>query len=98
VRHSPGAVGGGQVVTWGEPLLGAEGGVLRFPALDPKKGHYGEGWTGMMGVSLLSIIPMLLVFVCFRRYFVQGIAGSGMKYLYETEREDPDQDRLYRRR
>jgi hypothetical protein len=52
----------------------------------------------MMGVSLLSIIPMLLVFVCFRRYFVQGIAGSGMKYLYETEREDPDQDRLYRRR
>jgi alpha-1,4-digalacturonate transport system permease protein len=33
----------------------------------------------MMGVSLFSMIPMLLVFVFFQRYFVQGIAGTGMK-------------------
>jgi ABC-type glycerol-3-phosphate transport system permease component len=30
----------------------------------------------MMGVSPFSMIPMLLVF--FQRYFVQGIAGTGM--------------------
>jgi ABC-type glycerol-3-phosphate transport system permease component len=33
----------------------------------------------MMGVSSFSMIPMLLVFVFFQRYFVQGIAGTGMK-------------------
>jgi alpha-1,4-digalacturonate transport system permease protein len=43
------------------------------------KGQYYTDWTGMMGMSLLSIIPMLLVFVFFQRYFVQGIASTGMK-------------------
>jgi ABC-type glycerol-3-phosphate transport system permease component len=32
-----------------------------------------------MGRSLLSMIPMLLVFVLFQRYFVQVIEGAGMK-------------------
>ena len=43
------------------------------------KGQYYTDWTGMMGMSLLSIIPMLLVFIFFQRYFVQGIASTGMK-------------------
>jgi alpha-1,4-digalacturonate transport system permease protein len=43
------------------------------------KGQYYTDWTGMMGMSLLSIVPMLLVFVFFQRYFVQGIASTGMK-------------------
>jgi multiple sugar transport system permease protein/alpha-1,4-digalacturonate transport system permease protein len=43
------------------------------------KGQYYTDWTGMMSMSLLSIIPMLLVFVFFQRYFVQGIASTGMK-------------------
>jgi ABC-type glycerol-3-phosphate transport system permease component len=33
----------------------------------------------MMGMSLLSIIPMLLVFILFQRYFIQGIVSAGMK-------------------
>ncbi len=43
------------------------------------KGLYYTDWTGFMGMSLVSILPMLLIFVFFQRYFVQGIAGSGMK-------------------
>jgi alpha-1,4-digalacturonate transport system permease protein len=43
------------------------------------KGQYYTDWTGMMGMSLLSIIPMMLIFVFFQRYFVQGIASTGMK-------------------
>jgi multiple sugar transport system permease protein/alpha-1,4-digalacturonate transport system permease protein len=43
------------------------------------KGQYYTDWTGMMGMSLLSIVPMLLVFIFFQRYFVQGIASTGMK-------------------
>jgi multiple sugar transport system permease protein/alpha-1,4-digalacturonate transport system permease protein len=43
------------------------------------KGQYYTDWTGMMGMSLLSIIPMLLVFILFQRYFIQGIVSTGMK-------------------
>jgi ABC-type glycerol-3-phosphate transport system permease component len=32
-----------------------------------------------MSMSLLSIIPMMLVFVFFQRYFIQGIASTGLK-------------------
>jgi ABC-type glycerol-3-phosphate transport system permease component len=32
----------------------------------------------MMSMSLLSIIPMLLVFMFFQRYFIQGIASTSM--------------------
>lgn len=43
------------------------------------KGQYYTDWTGLMSMSLVSIIPMLLVFVFFQRYFIQGIASTGMK-------------------
>jgi ABC-type glycerol-3-phosphate transport system permease component len=43
------------------------------------KGQYFTDWTGLMSMSLLSIIPILLVFVVFQRYFIQGIASTGLK-------------------
>jgi alpha-1,4-digalacturonate transport system permease protein len=49
-----------------------------FPGLDLTKGQFYTGWTGMMGMSLPSIVPLLLVFDFFRRYFVQGIDSTGM--------------------
>ncbi len=33
----------------------------------------------MMSMSLVSIIPILLVFIFFQRYFIQGIASTGIK-------------------
>jgi alpha-1,4-digalacturonate transport system permease protein len=47
--------------------------------LNMMKGLYFTDWTGLMSMALVSILPMLLIFVFFQRYFVQGIAGSGMK-------------------
>lgn len=47
--------------------------------LNLMKGQYFTDWTGLMSMSLLSIIPMLLVFIFFQRYFIQGIASTGMK-------------------
>ncbi len=47
--------------------------------LNLMKGTYYTDWTGLMSMSLLSIIPILLVFIFFQRYFIQGIAGTGMK-------------------
>ncbi len=52
--------------------------VLSIFGLSLMKGQYYTGWTGMMSMSLLSIIPMLLVFMFFQRYFIQGIASTGM--------------------
>lgn len=47
--------------------------------LNLMKGLYFTDWTGIMSMSLVSILPMLLIFVFFQRYFVQGIANSGLK-------------------
>ncbi|MGH3145419.1 MAG: carbohydrate ABC transporter permease, partial [Rubrobacter sp.] len=43
------------------------------------KGQYFTEWTYIMGMGLISIIPMLVVFAFFQRYFVQGIASTGLK-------------------
>jgi multiple sugar transport system permease protein/alpha-1,4-digalacturonate transport system permease protein len=47
--------------------------------LNLMKGQYFTDWTGLMSMSLLSIVPMMLVFVFFQRYFIQGIASTGLK-------------------
>jgi alpha-1,4-digalacturonate transport system permease protein len=47
--------------------------------LNLMKGQYFTDWTGLMSMSLLSIIPIMLVFVVFQRYFIQGIASTGLK-------------------
>ncbi|MFT8322714.1 MAG: carbohydrate ABC transporter permease [Bacillus sp. (in: firmicutes)] len=40
--------------------------------------HYVE-WTQLMSLTLLSLIPMLLVFFFFQRFFIKGLVNSGMK-------------------
>lgn len=47
--------------------------------LNLMKGQYYTDWTGVMSMSLVSIIPILVVFVLFQRYFIQGIANTGIK-------------------
>lgn len=47
--------------------------------LNLMKGLYFTDWTGIMSMSLVSILPMLVIFAFFQRYFVQGIASSGLK-------------------
>lgn len=47
--------------------------------LNLMKGQYYADWTGIMSMSLLSIIPLMIVFVFFQRHFIQGIASTGLK-------------------
>jgi alpha-1,4-digalacturonate transport system permease protein len=42
-------------------------------------GEYRAEWSLVMAVALISIIPPVLLFVFFQRYFVSGIAMTGMK-------------------
>jgi multiple sugar transport system permease protein len=41
--------------------------------------QYGGKWTVMMAGSLVSIAPIILVFFFAQRYFIEGIALSGVK-------------------
>ena len=36
-------------------------------------------WNDMMAASLISVIPVLTVFLIFQKQFVQGVASSGIK-------------------
>ena len=47
--------------------------------LNSMHGNYKVSESGIMAMSLISILPMLLVFVLFQRYFVAGIATTGAK-------------------
>lgn len=43
------------------------------------KGYYYTEWGQIMAMVLLSLVPILIVFVTFQRYFIQGIASTGLK-------------------
>jgi multiple sugar transport system permease protein len=36
-------------------------------------------YNAIMAMALLSVIPVVLLFLCFQRYFVQGFARSGIR-------------------
>lgn len=43
------------------------------------QGQYTTDYPALMAGSLLSVLPMLVIFVIFQRYFVEGVARSGLK-------------------
>lgn len=48
-------------------------------ALANLQGQFTSDWTGMMASALLTLLPILVVFVVAQRYFVQSIQMSGFK-------------------
>ena len=56
----------------------------RVPAHDPPRAcrlshHYTTLWPQLMAASVIAILPVLVLFVLFQRYFVAGVAASGVK-------------------
>jgi multiple sugar transport system permease protein/alpha-1,4-digalacturonate transport system permease protein len=43
------------------------------------RGEANPDWGGVMALALVSLLPMLLIFLIFQRYLVQGIASTGLK-------------------
>jgi multiple sugar transport system permease protein len=43
------------------------------------QGAHETNWPLLMAGNVMSLIPMLLVFVVAQRYFVQSVAGTGLK-------------------
>jgi multiple sugar transport system permease protein len=42
-------------------------------------GGYGNNWPPLMALVVLATIPVLILYLFFQRYFVEGIAASGVK-------------------
>jgi multiple sugar transport system permease protein len=43
------------------------------------QGQYGTDYPALMGMALVSTLPILVVFVFFQRQFVEGVARSGLR-------------------
>jgi ABC-type glycerol-3-phosphate transport system permease component len=43
------------------------------------KGQYTVDQTALMSMSIVSVLPMIAVFLFFQRYFVEGISRTGIK-------------------
>ena len=41
--------------------------------------QFGSDFGPLLAMSFLSILPMLVVFAIFQKYFVQGVARTGLK-------------------
>jgi raffinose/stachyose/melibiose transport system permease protein len=39
-------------------------------------GEFTNDWTAMAAAASISIVPMMLVFILFQRYFIEGLAGA----------------------
>ena len=48
-------------------------------ALFSFKFEFRTDWPALMSVTVAAIIPILLIYLFFQRYFVQGVAASGVK-------------------
>ena len=43
------------------------------------KGEYGTDYPAVISMVVISLIPIIIVFLAFQNYFVQGIARTGIK-------------------
>jgi len=43
------------------------------------KGDPNPNWNTVMALALVALVPMIALFAACQRFFVQGIAGSGLK-------------------
>jgi len=71
--------------TWNDyfrPLLYLNSGKLYTVALGLRMSldtTSGVQWNQIMAMSTLSVLPCIILFFCLQKYFVEGIATSGMK-------------------
>jgi ABC-type glycerol-3-phosphate transport system permease component len=43
------------------------------------RGETKPEWGQVMALALFALLPMLVIFLAFQRYLVQGIASTGLK-------------------
>jgi multiple sugar transport system permease protein/alpha-1,4-digalacturonate transport system permease protein len=43
------------------------------------RGDVNPEWGNIMAMALVSLLPMLIIFLVFQRQLIQGIASTGLK-------------------
>ena len=43
------------------------------------KGQYTTDYGALMAMTLISVAPLVVLFLAFQRFFVQGLATTGLK-------------------
>ncbi len=51
----------------------------RWACLLPDAGGFANNWPPLMAVVVMATIPIVVLYIFFQRYFVEGIASSGVK-------------------
>lgn len=42
-------------------------------------GFFGRDWGPLTAASMISIVPVIVIFILFQRYFISGMTGGGVK-------------------
>ncbi len=48
-------------------------------ALSNFVGQYNIDWSSLLSMTVIAILPMILVFLLFQRYFIKGLTAGGVK-------------------
>lgn len=64
---------------WPLVVLTDQTGFILPLGLNLLRGEANPDWGGVMALALLSLLPILAIFLVFQRYLVQGIASTGLK-------------------
>jgi alpha-1,4-digalacturonate transport system permease protein len=48
-------------------------------ALSNFVGQYDVDWSSLLSMTVIAIIPMVLVFLFFQKYFIKGLTAGGVK-------------------
>ena len=49
-------------------------------ALSNFVGQYNVDWSSLLSMTVIAIIPMVVVFLFFQKYFIKGLSAGGVKY------------------
>ena len=55
-------------------------------ALATFKGQYTVQWNLMLAATVISILPLIIVFLFGQRYYIQGLVTSGVKGTKNTKK------------
>jgi ABC-type glycerol-3-phosphate transport system permease component len=73
----------GEWNAFGWPLVALSGDQNQFTLpigiVADLQGQYTSNYGAIMAINLVMILPIVILFVAFQRYFVEGLARSGLK-------------------
>lgn len=49
-------------------------------ALSNFVGQYDVDWSKLLSMTFIAILPMIVVFLAFQKYFIRGLTAGGVKY------------------